>query len=492
MSLWINGKWLIGEGPRRQRANPVSGETVWQGHDASALQVESAVDAARHAFPAWAKRAFSERQQIVETFASLLEANKAALTETIARETAKPRWEAATEVAAMINKIAISVKAYHSRTGESHADMADGAATLRHRPHGVLAVFGPYNFPGHLPNGHIVPALLAGNTLVFKPSELAPDCAQAVVKLWEQAGLPPGVLNLVQGGRETGEALSVQPGIDGVLFTGSSATGFHLHRQLAGQPQKMLALEMGGNNPLIVDEPTDIDAAVHLTIQSAFITAGQRCTCARRLLVKRGVLGDAFLQRLVEVSGRIIPAAWDAEPQPFIGGLISAQAAERVHQAWQMQVEHGGVTLLAPRLLQPGTSLLTPGIVELSEAHDIADEEVFGPLLGVWRYDDFDQAIALANATRYGLSCGLISPERDKFERLLLEARAGIVNWNKPLTGAASTAPFGGVGASGNHRPGAWYAADYCAWPMASLEAPTVTLPATLNPGLDFQREVPS
>ncbi len=227
----------------------------------------------------------------------------------------------------------------------------------------------------------------------------------------------------MQGGRETGEALSVQPGIDGVLFTGSSATGFHLHRQLAGQPQKMLALEMGGNNPLIVDEPTDIDAAVHLTIQSAFITAGQRCTCARRLLVKRGALGDAFLQRLVEVSGRIIPAAWDAEPQPFIGGLISAQAAERVHQAWQMQVEHGGVILLTPRLLQSGTSLLTPGIVELSEAHDIADEEVFGPLLGVWRYDDFDQAIALANATRYGLSCGLISPERDKFERLLLEAR---------------------------------------------------------------------
>ena len=328
--------------------------------------------------------------------------------------------------------------------------------------------------------------------MVFKPSELTPDCAQAVVKLWERAGLPPGVLNLVQGGRETGEALSAQPGIDGVLFTGSSATGFHLHRQLAGQPQKILALEMGGNNPLIVDEPADIDAAVHLTIQSAFITAGQRCTCARRLLVKRGALGDAFLQRLVEVSGRIIPAAWDAEPQPFIGGLISAQAAERVYQAWQMQVEKGGVTLLAPRLLQPGTSLLTPGIVDLSEARDLADEEVFGPLLGVWRYDDFDRAIALANATRYGLSCGLISPDRHKFDRLLLEARAGIVNWNKPLTGAASTAPFGGVGASGNHRPGAWYAADYCAWPMASLESPTLVLPAALNPGLDFQREVPS
>ena len=356
----------------------------------------------------------------------------------------------------MINKVAISVKAYHVRTGEQHSDLPDGAATLRHRPHGVLAVFGPYNFPGHLPNGHIVPALLAGNTVVFKPSELTPRSGEAVVKLWQQAGLPAGVLNLVQGGRETGEALSGQADIDGLLFTGSSTTGFHLHRQLAGQPQKILALEMGGNNPLIVDDPRDVDAAVHLTIQSAFITAGQRCTCARRLLVRRGEAGDAFLSRLVTVCQRLIPAAWDA------------------------------VTLLEPRLLQAGTSLLTPGIVDMSDVANVEDEEVFGPLLGVWRYDTFEEAIALANATRFGLSCGLISPEREKFDRLLLEARAGIVNWNKPLTGAASTAPFGGTGASGNHRPGAWYAADYCAWPMASLESPTLSLPASLSPGLDF------
>lgn len=490
MSLWINGEWLAGSGVARQSANPVTGEATWAGNDASPLQVEQAVAAARAAFPAWARRPFAERQHIIEVFAALLESHKEALTDVIARETGKPRWEAATEVTAMTNKIAISLASYRTRTGESHSEMADGAATLRHRPHGVLAVFGPYNFPGHLPNGHIVPALLAGNTVVFKPSELTPHCGEAVVKLWEKAGLPAGVLNLLQGGRETGEALSSQSGLDGVLFTGSSATGFHLHRQLAGQPQKMLALEMGGNNPLIVDDPQDIDAAVHLTIQSAFVTAGQRCTCARRLLVKRGPIGDAFLQRLVEVSGRIVPDVWNAQPQPFIGGLISAAAAERVYQAWQALVEQGGTTLLAPRLVKPGTSLLTPGIVELTEAHDIADEEVFGPLLGVWRYDDFAQAIHLANATRYGLSCGLISPDRELFDRLLLEARAGIVNWNKPLTGAASSAPFGGTGASGNHRPGAWYAADYCAWPMASLESPTLVLPASLSPGLNFDAKV--
>lgn len=488
MSLWINGDWQSGRGPARTKTDPVSQVLLWQGNDADAEQVALAVKAARQAFPAWARQPFSARQAIVEKFAALLETHKAALTAIIAAETSKPQWEAATEIGAMINKIAISLKAYHSRTGEAQTTMSDGAATLRHRPHGVLAVFGPYNFPGHLPNGHIVPALLAGNTLVFKPSELTPNSGEAVVKLWAEAGLPPGVLNLLQGGRVTGEMLSARPDIDGLLFTGSSATGFQLHRQLAGQPEKILALEMGGNNPLIVDEPQDIDAAVHLTIQSAFITAGQRCTCARRLLVKRGETGDRFLDRLVTVSQNVIPGAWDASPQPFMGGLISAQAAHKVHQAWLKLVASGGTTLLEPRLLQAGTSLLTPGIIELTEVAGVADEEVFGPLLGVWRYDDFDQAIALANATRFGLSCGLISPEREKFDRLLLEARAGIVNWNKPLTGAASTAPFGGTGASGNHRPGAWYAADYCAWPMASLETPTLSMPETLSPGLEFWR----
>ncbi|CAI8699782.1 succinylglutamate-semialdehyde dehydrogenase [Kosakonia quasisacchari] len=489
MSLWIKGDWVTGQGERRIKTNPVSHEALWHGFDADSEQVALAYQAARDAFPQWARQAFTERQAIVEKFAALLETNKAALTDIIARETGKPRWEAATEVTAMINKASISVKAYHTRTGEQHTEMAGGAATLRHRPHGVLAVFGPYNFPGHLPNGHIIPALLAGNTVIFKPSELTPWTGEAVVKLWEQAGLPAGVLNLVQGGRETGQALSALPGLDGLLFTGSANTGYQLHRQLAGQPEKILALEMGGNNPLIVEDPDDIDAAVHLAIQSAFITAGQRCTCARRLLVKRSKAGDDFLMRLVEVSARLQPQAWDAEPAPFLGGLISPQAAQHVYQAWQAHEARGGKTLLAPCLLAEGTSLLTPGIIEMTDVAGVPDEEVFGPLLCVWRYDNFDQAIRMANDTRYGLACGLISPDRQKFDQLLLEARAGIVNWNKPLTGAASTAPFGGVGASGNHRASAWYAADYCAWPMASLESPALALPQTLSPGLDFSRE---
>jgi succinylglutamic semialdehyde dehydrogenase len=489
MTQWINGAWSAGRGEAMQKHNPVSGELLWEGLAANAEQVAAACQAAREAFPAWAKKPFGERQAIVERFARLLEANKDELTTTLAQETGKPRWEAATEATAMINKIAISIKAYHTRTGETHTSMPDGAATLRHRPHGVLAVFGPYNLPGHLPNGHIVPGLLAGNTIIFKPSELTPRIGEQVMKLWEQAGVPQGVLNLVQGGRETGQALAQQTSLDGLLFTGSANTGYQLHRQFAGQPEKILALEMGGNNPLIVENPADIDGAVHVAIQSAFITAGQRCTCARRLLVKKGERGDAFIQRLVEVASRIKPGRWDAVPQPFIGGLISVQAAERVLTAWQEHLARGGKALLEPKMVQAGTSLMTPGIVELSGVVNVPDEEVFGPLLAVYRYDSFDDAIRLANNTRFGLASGLISPDRAQFDQLLLEARAGIVNWNKPLTGAASTAPFGGVGASGNHRASAWYAADYCAWPMATLESPAFALPETLSPGLDFSRE---
>ena len=482
MTHCINGQWITGGGDSMTKADPVDGQLLWQGKSASAAQVVSACEAARAAFPGWARRPFNERQQIAEKFATLLEQHKEDLSISIARETGKPRWEALTEVQAMINKVAISVKAWHERTGQRQ----EGESSLRHRPHGVLAVFGPYNFPGHLPNGHIVPALLAGNSVVFKPSELTPLTAEKTVHLWQAAGLPGGVLNLLQGGRATGQALAQDKQIDGLLFTGSASTGYQLHQQFAGQPEKILALEMGGNNALIVEDPTDIDAAVHIAIQSAFITAGQRCTCARRLLVKRGVAGDAFLSRLVAVAARLRVGRWNDEPQPFMGSVVSLAAAQHIWQEWQARVEAGGKVLLPMQWPARDSALLTPGIIDVSNLPAQADEEVFGPLLVVVRYDDFDHAIRLANQTRYGLSCGLISPQRDKFERLLLEARAGIVNWNKPLTGAASTAPFGGIGASGNHRASAWYAADYCAWPMASLESEHLTLPVTLSPGLDF------
>ncbi len=482
--LYIDGTWVQGRGDQWIKLNPVNQQPIWRGHAADSHDVEQAGLAARQAFVLWARRPLAERIAVVEAFASLLEQHKTHLAQVISQETSKPLWETLTEVQAMIGKVAISIGAYQQRTGETTTAFADGVATLRHRPHGVLAVFGPYNFPGHLPNGHIVPALIAGNSVLFKPSELTPWTAEETVKLWHQAGLPAGVLNLLQGGRQTGEALIQTAQIDGVLFTGSAETGGVLHRQLAGHPEKILALEMGGNNALIIDEITDLDAVVNLTLQSAFISAGQRCTCARRLIIKRGAAGDAFVQRLLQATQQLLIGEWDAEPQPFIGGVISVHAANQMLAAQQRLIELGANVLLELKALRDNSSLLRPGILELTDVTDVPDEEYFGPLTMIYRYDDFDEALRLANATRFGLALGLVSPDRALFERLLLEARAGVVNWNKPLTGASSAAPFGGVGASGNHRASAFYAADYCAWPMASLEREQLNLAEKRSPGI--------
>ncbi|WP_259105766.1 succinylglutamate-semialdehyde dehydrogenase [Pseudomonas sp. JUb42] len=485
-TLYIAGAWQAGQGDAFESLNPVTQRVVWSGQGATEAQVDAAVKAARQAFPAWATRSLDERIAVLEAFAASLKSHADELAHCIGEETGKPLWESATEVTSMINKVAISVQSYRERTGEKSGPLGDASAVLRHKPHGVVAVFGPYNFPGHLPNGHIVPALLAGNAVLFKPSELTPKVAELTVKCWIEAGLPAGVLNLLQGARETGIALAANNGIDGLFFTGSSRTGNALHQQFAGRPDKILALEMGGNNPLVVDQVQDVDAAVYTVIQSAFISAGQRCTCARRLLVPQGVWGDAFLERLVAVTETIQVGAFDQQPAPFMGSVISLHAAQALLAAQEQLLANGAVSLLPMTQPLATAALLTPGIVDVSEVSDRLDEELFGPLLQVVRYSDFDGAIAEANDTQYGLAAGLLSDSEARYQQFWLQSRAGIVNWNKQLTGAASTAPFGGVGASGNHRASAYYAADYCAYPVASLEAAALTLPATLTPGISL------
>ena len=486
MTQFIQGQWLAGDGFEVSSLNPANGEAIWHGKTATAEQVNLAVDAARDAQFDWFMLGFDKRLAIVEAYRGQLEANRAELAEIIAQETGKPQWETATEVGAMIGKIALSAAAYKKRTGTEESDTPAGRAVLRHKPHGVVAVFGPYNFPGHLPNGHIVPALLAGNTVVFKPSELTPKVAEMMVTLWEKAGLPSGVLNLVQGEVDTGKALASHPQLDGLFFTGSSRTGHILHQQYAGHPGKILALEMGGNNPLIIKGVSDVKAAVHDILQSAYISSGQRCTCARRLYVEQGEQGDALLAQLVTAVQQIKVGPCNAAPQPFMGSMISETAAKGMVAAQAHLMSLGGVSLVELTHLQAGTGLVSPGLIDVTSVAELPDEEYFGPLLQVVRYSDFDQAIKLANQTRYGLSAGLLADSREDYEYFLARIRAGIVNWNKQITGASGAAPFGGVGASGNHRASAFYAADYCAYPVASVEADAVSLPATLSPGLSL------
>ncbi|EKO3417541.1 succinylglutamate-semialdehyde dehydrogenase [Vibrio fluvialis] len=485
MTQWIAGQWVAGQGEHFTSLSPYNNEIVWQGDSATPAQVEDAVKAARSAFVEWKKLPFAEREKVVLAFAEKVKANAEAIAEVIAKETGKPIWETRTEAAAMAGKIAISIRAYHDRTGETVREAAGNQIVLRHRPLGVMAVFGPYNFPGHLPNGHIVPALLAGNTVVFKPSEQTPWTGEVAMKLWEEAGLPKGVLNLVQGGKETGIALAQSKGIDGLLFTGSANTGHLLHRQFAGQPGKMLALEMGGNNPMVIsDHYGDLDSTVYTIIQSAFISAGQRCTCARRLYVPHGDKGDALITRLVEATQKLRIDQPFAEPAPFMGPQISKAAADFILKAQANLQSLGGEILVEARGLE--AAFVTPGIIDVTPVAELPDEEYFGPLLQVVRYETLAQAVELANDTQFGLSAGLVTTDDNEWEYFVDHIRAGIVNRNRQLTGASGDAPFGGPGASGNLRPSAFYAADYCAYPMASMEGSATELPATLSPGIEL------
>lgn len=482
---FIDGQWCSGEGEAFNSINPATAEIVWEGRAATVGEVQQAVASAHKALPAWTGLSFSQRCQFLQDFAEQLKKHKQSLAECISTENGKPVWEALTEVGAMIGKLAISIEAYQTRTGEHSKQHPAANAMTRHKPQGVVAVFGPFNFPGHLSNGHIVPALLAGNTVILKPSELTPWVAHQIMQCWQAANLPAGVLNLLQGGKETGIALA-QADINGLFFTGSYATGKKLHEQFAGHPEKMLALELGGNNPLIVSDIKDIRAAAYLTIQSAFITAGQRCTCARRLIVPQGQAGDDFIQQLVEMTKKITVAAAVTRPEPFMGPVISEQSAMHLLDAQEQLQKQGAQALLTMRQLQENTGLVTPAILDVTDVAQRKDEEFFGPLLQVIRCKDLNAAISLANDTDYGLSAGLFSDSIDNFKTFYAAIQAGIVNWNRPLTGAVSSAPFGGIGKSGNHRPSAYYAADYCAYPVASLTADKLELPETLTPGVSL------
>lgn len=484
---YINGNWLAGEGTVIESIDPAKNTVIWSGKAASPAQINNAIHAARSAFSLWGSLSVDTRIEHVLAYAEQLKANQDLLAHTIAMETGKPLWETTTEAAAMVGKINLSIKSYHTRTGITENPMPQGKAFIRHKPHGVVAVFGPYNFPGHLPNGHIVPALIAGNTIVFKPSDLTPLVAEKMVELWEAAGLPKGVLNLVQGDVTTGKALAGHDQIDGLFFTGSSTTGKLLHEQFAGHPGKILALEMGGNNPLLIGPVNDVDAAVHDIVQSAFITSGQRCTCARRLFIPNTAQGDVILARLIEVTQAIDVGVYDAEAQPFMGAMISVRAAQMMLSA-QSELENLGANALLPLThINEDTGLVTPGIIDVTPIlSELPDEEHFGPLLKVIRYDDFNTAIIEANNTKFGLSAGLIADDAAMYDVFFQHIRAGIVNWNRPITGASGAAPFGGVGESGNHRASAFYAADYCAYPVASVELEQTTLPGKLSPGLHF------
>ncbi|MDG5749749.1 succinylglutamate-semialdehyde dehydrogenase [Qipengyuania sp. XHP0211] len=454
---------------------PATGAEIWRG---TAGDVEQTIARGREAMRDWARTPLGQRVELLRRFANVVRKHAEPFAELIARETGKPLWEARTEVQAVIGKVDISVTAYAERTGQKKLDSAlQGTAALRHKPHGLMVVLGPYNFPAHLPNGHIVPALIAGNAVIFKPSEKVPAVGEFLTRCFHEAGIAEGVVQCIHGGPDAGKALVEHADVDGVLFTGSARAGIAINRKLASNPGKIVALEMGGNNPIVVtDTPKLADAAATI-VQSAFTTAGQRCTAARRLIVVDSMF-DQLVAEVKALTERLIVDEPFADPQPFMGCVIDNQTADLLSESFVALMSRGGKPIVHMKRKDESLPFLSPSILDATDIAERPDIELFGPLLQVIRVADLDAAIAEANNTRYGLSASLIGGSPSDFEQFWSEIRAGIVNWNRPTNGASSAAPFGGIGLSGNHRPAAFYAADYCAYPVASteMEQPRATI----------------
>jgi succinylglutamic semialdehyde dehydrogenase len=484
---FINGKWENGAGKRFSSNNPAFGEVLWSGFEATEEDVHRTFQAAKKAFIGWKNLSLEERHRYLQKFGEILSVEKNNLALTISKETGKPLWESLLEVESVIQKIKISYEAYIQRCSESLKILDKNHLVTRYFPHGCVAVLGPFNFPGHLPHGHILPALLAGDTVVFKGSEYTPLVSEHIFQCWENAYLPQGVINMIQGGKETGEFLATSPLLDGLFFTGSYTTGAWLLKNFSQKPEKILALEMGGNNPLVIESISDPIAVAYLVIQSAYLTAGQRCSCARRLILIEGKETENFLDTLKKLISHISVGAYSQIPEPFMGPVIHKKSRDSLLKTQDLLESQGGKIFRKMEAILEDQLFLSPSLIDVTDIKNRSDEEYFGPILQLVRVKNLEEAIAEANHTRFGLTAGLVSTNEESYKQFLRQMRAGIINWNTPLTGASSRAPFGGIGWSGNHRPSAYFAADYCSYSVASLERPKVILPENILPGISLK-----
>jgi succinylglutamic semialdehyde dehydrogenase len=408
----------------------------------------------------------------------------------ISRETGKPLWETKGEAAALANKINITLTQSLALVAEQTVENALPGVTgyTRFKPRGVMSVLGPFNFPAHLPNGHIVPALATGNTVVFKPSEWTPATGQLMAQLIDQAGFPPGVFNLVQGKGDVGERLVMSDQVDGVLFTGSYEVGFKIKQATLGHFWKVLALEMGGKNASLVWEDADLEKAVYENLVGAFASSGQRCSCTSRIILHRSV-SDEFISRFYEAAKKLSIGHW-SKPV-FMGPLINEAAVEKYVRFQGIAKREGNESLMRGKTLDtdyPGY-YVTPSInlVKRQDPNSVYQKsEIFGPNVAIFTVDDLQEALHVVNSTDYGLVLSVFTKSKANYWEALRKANVGLINWNRASVCASSRLPFGGVGKSGNHQPSAHFAVYYCTVPVACLEDASPFDRSKILPGVQY------
>jgi succinylglutamic semialdehyde dehydrogenase len=446
---------------------PATGQQFWQ---APLSDVAAEVRLVEQNWPNWGALPLTNRIETMRRFSNCVRAAEDDLANLITRETGRPLWDTRAEVTGVIERVDKAVSAYSERTGQRRLEGALGARTaLRHKPHGVLAVIGPHVLPAQIPTDHIVPALIAGNGVVFKPSEKTPATGEMLVRLFHEAGVPEEVLRCVIGGPQAGKALVADEAVRGVLFTGTPQTGLAIAHIAAARPEKLITLEMGGNNPIIAWDTPDIESAAALIVQSAFGSGGQHCLAARRLIV-RDTLRDALVEVVKGLADRLIIDHPHADPQPYFGPMIDMQAADGLTDSFLYLMSNGGRPIKHMQRPFPGLPFVTPAIIDVTAMKERPDIELFGPLLQIISVETFEAAIVEANNTRFGLAAALIGGSPEHYDQFWSNARAGIVNWNRPTHALPRSGPIGGTGLSGNFRPAGQYAADHCAYPVVSTE----------------------
>lgn len=501
----IGGEWIAhAPGAVLTSTNPAHPrEVVWAGAPVPA-HVDAAVAAARGAFPAWAALGFEKRAAVLRRYQSCASERGEQVAALIRDEVGKPMWDAKAEAALLGAKVDITldpVGSIQRVMGYEVGLSASRVGKAWFRPHGVMAVLGPFNFPAHLPNGHIIPALAMGNTIVLKPSDKAPAVGQLLAELFDQAlraeGAPSGVFNLVQGGAEVASRLVAHDDIDGVLFTGSWPVGRRIMQANLDRPGRILALEMGGNNAAVIMPDADLKQAVIECVRCAFISAGQRCTCTRRLIVHREV-AHRVIPALCKAAAQLIIGDPRATHPVFMGPVISGAARQAILEAQTSMQRAGGESLIEMTGAGVGAEgwYVTPGVMTVAKFESGsgadgpllsagADIEVFGPLLRVCIVESLDEAIDQANASRFGLAASIFTHDQANIEQFQNRVRAGCTNVNTGTAGASSKLPFGGLGLSGNHRPAGAFSVDYCAYPVAGMVESADA--ATMMPGMRFE-----
>ncbi len=485
---FIGGSFVPVESDRQLRIlSPADQKDLVGVHAHRVEHIDRAVKAARDAYPAWRRLGEAQRRALLRKYQERVRHHRDAIAQTIAREVGKPLWDATGEANALAGKVDLMLGEGAEPTRTKRLDDLPGE--IRHRPHGVVAVIGPFNFPAHLPNGQIVPALLHGNTVVFKPSDKTPNAAVWMARCFEEAGFPPGVVNVVQGAVDEGKALVEHDDVDAILFTGSLPVGRSIVQANAHRPGRLIALELGGKNASIVLDDANVDRAVRQIAFAAYASSGQRCTATSRVYVTAGV-ADALVDGLSKAASSAV-VGYPLDEGVFMGPVISEgsrramlDAQKRARDAGFEAIVEGGEHAVEghegwyvrPSLHRaPNADIRVDGYT-----HD----ELFGPDIAVYVVEDLDQAIALTNGTDYGLAAAVFTGSEESFEHAADHLRVGVLHWNQSSAGASGRLPFGGVKGSGNHRPAGIYAGMFCAWPQAVRLTPPDDAPLPSWPGL--------